>query len=163
MMPDRIFISLGSNLGQREQHLAQARQQISREIGPIVTSSSLYETAAWGKLNQPAFINQVLEIQTLIQPEDLLNKIMELEQAQGRVRHERWGARTIDIDILFYGDKQINTSALTIPHPQLQSRMFVLAPLGEIAPDFMHPVLQKTISQLLDECPDELEVKRLQA
>src|SRR5690606_6131161 len=128
------------------------------QVGPIVQSSSLYETAAWGKTDQPAFLNQVLEVKTVLSPEQVLQGINQIEQELGRIRHEHWGARVIDIDILFYDQLILQTQRLTIPHPQLHLRRFTLLPLSEIAPQLMHPVLNQPVTQLLQDCPDKLPV-----
>lgn len=155
----KLYLLLGGNLGDRPAYLSQARDRIARQIGPIVCSSGLYETAAWGKTDQPAFLNQVLEVQAEVTPEQVLFLINQMEQELGRVREEHWGARVIDIDILFYDDLSLNTPRLTIPHPQLHLRRFTLQPLAEVAPNLMHPALGKTVTELLAECPDELEVQ----
>lgn len=158
----KLYLLLGGNLGDRPAYLSQARDRIARQIGPIVCSSGLYETAAWGKTDQPAFLNQVLEVQAEVTPEQVLLLINQMEQELGRVREEHWGARVIDIDILFYDNLVQQTQRLTIPHPQLHLRRFTLLPLAELAPELIHPVLGKSINQLLQECPDELEVWVLQ-
>lgn len=155
----KTYLLLGGNLGERLSYLAQAREGIVRQVGSILRSSGIYETAAWGKTDQPAFLNQVLEVQTELQPAQLLQKINNLEQELGRVRLEHWGARVIDIDILFYEDIVLQSQRLTIPHPQLHLRRFTLMPLAELVPNLMHPVLGKTIAGLLAICPDALEVR----
>lgn len=160
-MPE-TYLLLGGNLGDRPSYLSQAREGIGAQVGRILRCSSLYETAAWGNTAQPAFLNQVLAVQTSLEPEQLLQKINSLEQELGRVRQEHWGARVIDIDILFYGDLVLQSQRLTVPHPQLHLRRFTLMPLAEIAPALLHPVLGKTIAELLAACPDELEVRRFQ-
>jgi 2-amino-4-hydroxy-6-hydroxymethyldihydropteridine diphosphokinase len=159
----RLYLLLGGNLGDRPLYLAQAREHIAAQIGAVIQSSALYETAAWGKTDQPAFLNQVLEVQTELTPEQVLQGINGIEQELGRVRQEHWGARVIDIDILFYDDLVLQSQRLTIPHPQLHLRRFTLLPLAEIAPSLEHPVLQKSVTQLLQDCPDELEVTRYTA
>ncbi|GGG06088.1 2-amino-4-hydroxy-6-hydroxymethyldihydropteridine diphosphokinase [Pontibacter amylolyticus] len=154
----KLYLLLGGNLGDRPLYLSQARERIAAQVGPIVQSSSLYETAAWGKTDQPAFLNQVLEVQTKLSPEKVLQGINQIEQELGRIRHEHWGARGIDIDILFYDQLVMQSQRLTIPHPQLHLRRFTLMPLSEIAPQLLHPVLNQHVTQLLQDCPDKLPV-----
>ena len=154
---------MGGNLGDRTLYLQQARKTIANQVGTIVRASALHETAAWGKTDQPSFLNQVLEVETILRPEDVLQTINTIEHELGRIRVEHWGARVIDIDILFYDDLVQQTQRLTIPHPQLHLRRFTLLPLYEIAPDLVHPMLNQTIAELLGNCPDELEVRKYQA
>lgn len=156
-----VFLLLGSNLGDRPQVLAAAREAIADQAGSITHQSAIYETAPWGITDQPAFLNQVLEITTSLLPEDLLRIILNIEHDLGRVRYERWGARVIDIDLLYFGQTVMDSARLTLPHPRIQDRRFVLAPLAEIAPDFIHPLLQKTSSKLLDQCPDTSAVSKI--
>ncbi|MDR6807749.1 2-amino-4-hydroxy-6-hydroxymethyldihydropteridine diphosphokinase [Dyadobacter sp. BE34] len=156
----QVFLLLGSNLGDRPQVLAAAREAIAEQAGSITNQSAIYETAPWGITDQPAFLNQVLEITTSLLPEDLLRIILNIEHDLGRVRYERWGARVIDIDILYFGQTVMDSARLTLPHPRIQDRRFVLAPLAEIAPDFIHPLFQKTSSQLLEQCPDTSAVSK---
>lgn len=156
-----IYLLLGSNLGDRLENITRARQEISRHVGPIITTSSLYKTAAWGKTEQPDFYNQVLELTTILSPYALLNKILEIEKHVGRVRNERWGPRIMDIDILFYGDMIVSTEYLTIPHPEIQNRKFTLLPLAEIARNLIHPKIKKTIQEILLESDDTLPVEKL--
>lgn len=156
----KLYLLLGGNLDNRTQYLQQARDTIARRVGSIVRASGIYETAAWGKIDQPSFLNQVLEMETQLSPEQVLQTINLIEHELGRERLEHWGARVIDIDILFYDDLVQQTQRLTIPHPQLHLRRFTLQPLHEIAPDLVHPVLQQTINELLTHCPDALEVKQ---
>lgn len=160
-MSNRVYLLLGSNLGDREQNLEQARQAISREVGPVITASALYKTAAWGNQQQPEFINQVLEIRTELLPDALMTQLLVIEKTLGRVREARWSSRTIDLDILYYNDACITTALVTIPHPQIANRRFTLMPLVEIAPDLVDPVHKKNIRTLLKECADELPVERL--
>jgi len=154
-----VYLLLGSNLGDRLQVMQTARELIQKEIGEIHAISSVYETAPWGVLDQPAFLNQVVKIQTELEPEEVLRIILEIEHELGRVRYERWGARVIDIDILYFRNLILNSARLTIPHPRLHERRFTLAPLAEIAPDYVHPVLNRSSLQLLASCPDDSEVK----
>lgn len=156
-----VYLLLGGNIGDRTQMLQSAAAQLSMRVGTIVANSALYETAAWGKEAQPKFLNSVLAIATTLSAEELLTKIQTIENLAGRQREEVWGARTLDIDILFYDHDIIQTADLTIPHPFIQDRRFVLTPLCEIAPDLVHPVLHKTITELLAHCPDTLEVTKI--
>jgi len=157
---NKVYLLTGGNMGNREQHLQQAAS-ILETYGTIKQKSALYETAAWGKTDQPAFLNQVLLLHTSLEPMDLLEKVLETELQLGRVREEKFGPRIIDIDILFYNEAVIDLPGLQVPHPQMAKRRFVLEPLNEIAPNFLHPVLQKTVHQLLQECPDQLQVTKL--
>ncbi len=145
---------LGSNLGDRLPILKEAKVNIAQRIGRITQESPYYETSPWGVLDQPVFVNQVIEMETDRSPEQVLKTILEIEIELGRVRYVRWGARTIDIDILYFADLIVNSPHLVIPHPSLQERRFTLEPLNDLIPNFLHPVLQKTTSQLLSECPD---------
>jgi 2-amino-4-hydroxy-6-hydroxymethyldihydropteridine diphosphokinase len=149
-----VFLLLGSNLGDRIQILKSAEILIEERIGKIRSASSVYETAPWGVLDQPVFLNQILIVTTGLMPEEVLRIILEIEHELGRVRYERWGARVIDIDMLYYQDRIMDSARLTLPHPRLHERRFTLVPLHEIAPDFVHPLLLKTTSQLLAECSD---------
>ena len=157
---NKVYLLTGSNIGDREQNLATAREWVNSECGKIINSSSLYETAAWGKTDQPAFLNQALEVHTSLNAQELIHVIFKIEKKMGRVRREKYGPRLIDIDILFFNDEIHKTPLLEIPHPEMQNRRFVLLPLAEIAPATIHPVFKKTVLQLLDECPDKLSVKK---
>lgn len=156
-----VLLLLGSNMGERLSFLQQAREQLALKIGPIKKLSSCYETAAWGKTDQADFVNQVLKIETKMEPQLLLQSILQIERELGRERLEKWGSRTIDIDILFYNEEEINFPDLKIPHKNLHERAFTLVPLCEIEPDWFHPVLQKTASELLSELNDTLSVRKL--
>ncbi|MCF0071614.1 2-amino-4-hydroxy-6-hydroxymethyldihydropteridine diphosphokinase [Dyadobacter sp. CY261] len=158
---DRVYLLLGSNLGDRFQVLEAAREAIAQEAGNINSQSAIYETEPWGITDQPAFLNQVLEISTSLLPEDLLRISLNIEHQLGRVRYERWGARVIDIDMLYFGQTIMDSPRLTLPHPRIQDRRFVLAPLAEIASGFIHPLLQKTSAQLLEDCPDTSAVSKI--
>jgi len=156
-----VFLLLGSNLGDRKWFLQQAINHIRGAVGPVVKTSSVYETQSWGKTDAPDYLNQVLQVQTALSAREVLTIILNIELLLGRKREEKWGSRTIDIDILFYGDALINEPELKIPHPELQKRRFTLEPLAEIAPDFVHPVIKKNILQLKNELIDKLVVKKV--
>ncbi len=153
------YLLLGSNLGDREELLNTAREQIEKWIGTIVKTSLIYETEAWGIEDQPEFLNQALEIETELKPIEVLDKIGIIEKEMGRRRYQKWGTRIIDIDILYFDDVVIETEELTIPHPENPNRKFVLVPMVEIAPDLVHPTLSLSQEELLDRCQDPLEVK----
>lgn len=154
----KAYLSLGSNQGERTAHLKKARQLLADTAGLILKSSKIYETAAWGKTDQGDFLNQVILLDTTLSAEALIKTCLKIEAALGRSRGERWGARSIDIDILFYGSAIIDQAHLQIPHPRIQDRNFVLVPLAELAPTFIHPVYQKNIATLLQNCEDGLQV-----
>jgi len=141
-------------MGDRMANLAAARNSINIDCGRITASSSIYETEAWGYKEQPAFLNQALAIETTLESEKLLEEILKIEIVLGRKREIPLGPRIIDIDIIYYNNEIINTSNLTIPHPSMAERKFVLIPLAEIVPAFIHPILLKTNEVLLKECGD---------
>lgn len=155
------YILLGSNLGETKNHISDAISKIASDIGIVTAQSSLYKTAAWGKTDQPDFINQVIEVKTHLNPISLLESVLLIEKKLGRERYEKWGSRIIDIDILFYDNQIVSLPNLTIPHPFLHIRRFTLLPLNEINSDFIHPVLKKTISQLLFNLDDNLFVDKV--
>jgi 2-amino-4-hydroxy-6-hydroxymethyldihydropteridine diphosphokinase len=155
-----IFLLLGTNLGDRSQNLKLAREKVGA-FGKIVKTSSIYTTEAWGKTDQPSFYNQVLQIESELNPQNLLASLLETEKEIGRVRLEKWGPRIIDIDLLFYGNHIISGDDLIVPHPGIPHRRFTLLPLYEIAPELMHPSLKKNISTLLNECTDTLPVEKI--
>jgi 2-amino-4-hydroxy-6-hydroxymethyldihydropteridine diphosphokinase len=156
----KVFLLLGSNLGDRNLLLQQAIHSIEEEIAPVIKQSAIYETQSWGKTDSPDYLNQVILIETELSAQIILQKILNIEWKIGRVREEKWGPRLIDIDILFYGDALIDESELKVPHPELHKRRFTLEPLAEIAPDFIHPTLNKNIFQLKNELKDNLIVKK---
>jgi len=156
-----VFLLLGSNLGDRHKYLKQAIGYIEKEIAPLLKLSSVFETQAWGKTDIPDYLNQVVVLETGLPAQVILNRILNIELALGRERVEKWGSRTIDIDILFYGNEVINEKNLQIPHPELHKRLFTLAPLAEIAPELVHPVLNKTILEIKNNLNDSFIVKKL--
>ncbi len=153
-----IYLLLGSNLGDRSSHLDKASKLISQQLAPISQESSRYRTEAWGMSDAPTFLNQVLAIDTGLKPLAILANILKIEIMMGRNRQEGYQNRTIDIDLLYYGDTVFNHPVLSIPHPRISVRRFVLKPLVEIAPEFVHPVLGLSNLQLLDRCMDSLSV-----
>jgi 2-amino-4-hydroxy-6-hydroxymethyldihydropteridine diphosphokinase len=155
---NKAFLLTGANLGNREENLARARALLGQQCGTIASASSLYETAAWGKTDQPAFLNQALELHTDLNARQLIRRILKVEKIMGRVREEKYGPRIIDIDILLFNQEKHHYHFLKVPHPEMQNRRFALLPLAEIAPGLQHPVFKKTIRELLEECKDELTV-----
>ncbi|HLF46673.1 MAG TPA: 2-amino-4-hydroxy-6-hydroxymethyldihydropteridine diphosphokinase [Chitinophagaceae bacterium] len=153
------YLLIGGNLGRKKDNLLRALELIEENCGIIQKKSAIYDTAAWGHTDQPSFLNQVLEIQTSLNSRQLIRKILKLEKLMGRVRKEKLAPRIIDIDILFYNQEVNQLRFLITPHPEMQNRRFVLVPLAEIAPNLIHPVLKKKISQLLTECEDKSDVK----
>ncbi len=156
-----VFLLLGSNLGNRLQLIKQAIEQIESEIAPAIKKSSVYETASWGKTDAPDYLNQVIELRTDLSARTILHLILNIEKKSGRDRQGKWASRTIDIDILFYGQSIIHEDGLQIPHPELHNRRFTLEPLAEIAPGLIHPLLNISISVLKDKLKDDLHVKKL--
>ncbi len=155
------YLLLGTNIGDKKHNLLQARELINERIGEIIVPSAIYQTSAWGKEDQDDFLNQVLAVDTVLNPEQLLAQCLDIEKDLGRVRFEHWGERLIDIDILYYEDQVITSQRLTIPHPEIQNRKFTLVPLIEIAPNYIHPKLNQTNKNLLALCKDPLEVIKI--
>jgi 2-amino-4-hydroxy-6-hydroxymethyldihydropteridine diphosphokinase len=159
---NKAYLLIGGNLGDREANLAEARQRMESGCGRLMAASDLYATAGWGKQDQPDFLNQALWLETTLDPEALLQCLLSVERAMGRERSERYGPRTIDIDILFYGDSVLDLPHLQIPHPRIAERRFVLQPLAQIAGSYRHPVTGATIQEMLDQCNDPLHVHKYQ-
>ncbi|HOZ91171.1 MAG TPA: 2-amino-4-hydroxy-6-hydroxymethyldihydropteridine diphosphokinase [Bacteroidia bacterium] len=155
------YLLLGGNQGETQNTFIRTIELIKLRIGAIKTQSSIYKTAAWGNTNQPDFLNQVIEVNTLLHPNHLLNQILSIELELGRKRDILWGQRIIDIDILFYDALIYDSIELTIPHKYLHTRMFALIPLHEIAPQLVHPILQKNIKALIEACDDKLAVTKI--
>lgn len=157
---NKVYLLTGGNTGNRTENLAQAQQWIAKMVGQVLRCSALYETAAWGNTEQAPFLNQVLVVATELDAPALMQTLLQIEQKMGRARTVKNAPRNIDIDILFFNKVVHETPSLTIPHPQIQHRRFVLTPLNELSPGYVHPVLQKTVHQLLLQCSDGLDVKK---
>ena len=158
---NKVYLLLGGNLGKKKKNINAAIHLIKKSIGKVSRFSSLYQTAAWGNITQPDFLNQVIIIHTNLTAANCLAACLLIEESLGRKRSFKNVPRTIDIDILFYNKAKMNQELLTIPHPALHLRRFVLVPLNELSPNFKHPVLQKSIHQLLLQCKDELNVNKI--
>ena len=157
---NKTYLLLGSNMGNSRQQLLTAQKNIAQQIGAILRKSQLYQTAAWGNTGQPDFFNQVIIVETVLTAEQTMKAILAIEKKMGRIRNKKNDPRIIDIDILFFNKDIFNSNHLTIPHPQIQNRNFVLVPLNELSPNLQHPVLAKTIHRLLQISPDTLTVKK---
>lgn len=156
-----IYLGTGSNLGDPLENLEKANDYCRQYLGRQKCASSLYQTAAWGIEDQPAFVNQVLCLETTLGPFAVLAQILAIEQKMGRVRQQKWGERLIDIDLLLYDNCILRSSRLEVPHPYLPDRQFVLTPLAEIAPQLIHPVYRLSISELQRTTSDRLRVQRI--
>lgn len=155
---NEVYLQLGSNIGERLDNLNQSIKVIIERIGNVLEKSSVYESTPWGVENQRNFLNQVIFVKSNFDPYTILDLVLQIEKDMGRIRIEKWGERIIDIDILFIDDLIIESENLCIPHEFIAKRKFVLQPMCEIAPGFIHPKLNKTISQLLEECIDDEKV-----
>lgn len=157
---NKTYLLLGSNMGNSRQQLLQAIKLIKKKIGRVIRQSKLYATAAWGNTNQPDFLNQVIVVETTLAAAEIIKNILSIETEMGRIRTVKNAPRIIDIDILFFNKEMIREKDLIVPHPEIQNRRFVLVPLNELSPGLKHPVLKKTIHQLLEDCTDTLYVKK---
>ncbi len=151
---NKVYLQLGSNMGDRQQHLADATESISSHLGEITIRSKIYESTPWRVDGQHNYLNQVIIVKTLLSAEDTLLIILQIENDLGRVRIEKWGERLIDIDIIFFNDEIYESAHLCIPHKHMHERNFVLVPLNEIASNFVHPKYNKTISELFIDSSD---------
>ncbi|MEI8053156.1 MAG: 2-amino-4-hydroxy-6-hydroxymethyldihydropteridine diphosphokinase [Bacteroidota bacterium] len=156
----KAYLLLGSNIGDSKKNIAIANKEIEKQIGKTLRSSSVYATAAWGNKDQPDFLNQIIIINTIHEPLYLLQLILAIEKKMGRIRTQKNAPRTIDIDILFFDKLIINQPNLIIPHPLISERNFVLVPMNELSPQFIHPHYNKTIHEMLLKCKDRLTVKK---
>lgn len=157
---NKIYLLLGSNMGNNKKQLSIAVKYIENEIGIITRSSGLYITAAWGNVKQADFLNQVVVVETALSARQMMHTILNIEKKMGRVRTVKNAPRIIDIDILFFNKEIIEEKGISIPHPQIPNRRFVLVPMNELSPQFIHPIINKTIHQLLIHCTDRLDVKK---
>jgi 2-amino-4-hydroxy-6-hydroxymethyldihydropteridine diphosphokinase len=160
MQKQELYLSLGSNLGNKHENIRKAFDMITLEVGDIISSSALYKTQAWGNEDQEDFLNQVVRLYSDLEPTFLLKTLLAIEDKLGRVRDDRWGPRLIDIDILYYGNYVIDRDDLIIPHPELTERKFVLVPLSEIAPTYQHPIFRLSNVELLEFCTDTRGVEK---
>ncbi len=154
----KAILHVGSNIGNRVKQLSVCKKMMVERVGPVVVASRMYETEAWGLKDQDSFLNQAFEVSTCHSPERLLSTCQEIERLLNRERSVKWGPRTIDIDIIFYDDLIFESEDLSIPHPRMQDRNFVLFPLNEIASEWTHPILHKSVKQLLEESQDTSHV-----
>jgi 2-amino-4-hydroxy-6-hydroxymethyldihydropteridine diphosphokinase len=157
---NKAYLSLGGNVGDRKKMLNDGLRLIGEQCGQVGKKSAIYETAAWGKTDQSPFLNIALELTTNLQAGELLHEVRAIETALGRQREIKWGPRTLDIDILLFNDEIIDSPDLTVPHPYMHTRRFVLEPLAEIAPELLHPVFHKTVADLLAKCLDTLAINK---
>ena len=155
---NKVFLSLGSNVGDRIHNLSLGRSKLFNEVGKIINNSKIYESEPWGFKFQANFLNQIIIIETYLESKEVLKHILSIEKKLGRIRKEKWAPRIIDIDILFFNNDIINSKNLVIPHPLIQNRNFILVPLNEIAKNYVHPGTNKTMSQLLKLSKDKLNV-----
>jgi len=158
----KVFLGIGGNIGNKRANFDKVYTHITNGLGEIIESSSVYETAPWGFQSDKPFWNQVLIIESQLSPTEILGKIEEIDEAFGRKRdNEGYSSREMDIDILYYDDLILETEILIIPHPRIAQRLFVLVPLSEIAPRFVHPLLQKTSIEMLNDCIDKLQIEKV--
>ncbi len=161
--PTKVFLLTGSNIEPRIFYLQEAEKMIGKRVGAVLQHSAIYESEPWGFQTENNFLNRILEIETFLTAQQLLEKLLEIESGLGRKRRgNSYSSRTIDIDILYFGNSRIQEKTLEVPHPRLHLRRFTLLPLVEIAPDFEHPVFKKTNRELLELLSDNLEVWKYQ-
>ena len=161
---EKCYVLFGSNMGDKEAIFAQACLYINNRCGRVVKVSAAYESEPWGFEAEEWFLNRVIVVETELSPMDLLQQLLDIEKELGRVRHpeiQGYTSRTADLDLLYYGNRIIQTETLTVPHPRLHLRRFALVPLCEVAPDLKHPVLKLTQKELLEQCPDVCIVKEI--
>lgn len=163
-MSDTVYIGLGSNLGEPEDNLRAALEHLERVDGvDRIEVSPFYRTAPFGITDQPEFVNAVARFTTILEPRRLLDTLLEIEKQMGRVRKEKWGPRLIDIDILLLGNRVIEEPGLTVPHPGIAAREFVLAPLADLAPDLVHPTLRQTVKKLHEQLGTSSGTQRIES
>ncbi|AWW32285.1 2-amino-4-hydroxy-6-hydroxymethyldihydropteridine diphosphokinase [Echinicola strongylocentroti] len=156
----QVVLLIGGNLGDRSKLIQEAKDMLRQHV-ELIKGSSLYETAAWGGKSSGSYLNQALVVETELEAEAVLDITQGVENALGRERLAKWGDRTMDIDIIYFGDEVVDTARLKVPHPLMTERRFVLTPIVEILPDFVHPVLQKNNRELLESCTDESAVAKV--
>lgn len=154
----KIYLLLGSNIGNRFKNIEKAKELVESKIGKISKKSKIYETEPWGEKEQDNFLNQAIEVDSKLKPKALMKQIGEIEQFIGREETYKWGPREIDIDVLFYGDEMISEVDITIPHAFIHERLFTLIPLKDICPNKLHPIFGATVTELIDMCEDNCEV-----
>ena len=157
---NKTYLLLGSNMGNSQLQLTRAINNISKQIGIVIRQSKLYITSAWGNTNQPDFLNQVIVVETKLSSIQTMQTILTIEKQMGRLRTVKNAPRLIDIDILYFNKEVVDSKLLRLPHPEIQNRRFVLIPLNELSPNFLHPLSGKSNHQLLKDCNDELNVKK---
>jgi 2-amino-4-hydroxy-6-hydroxymethyldihydropteridine diphosphokinase len=161
MQSKQVVLIIGGNLYDRMALIDQCRNSLADFLGPATKTSDVYESEAWGGKSSGNYLNQVLVFDTDLSAREILDQIQAIENTMGRNRTEKWGDRTMDIDIIFFGDEVIETDQLTIPHSYMHLRRFVLVPLAEILPELIHPTLGKSVAELLEACPDDSKVWKL--
>lgn len=160
---NKVFLEIGGNQGNRLANIHKAIDLINKQIGNVIQQSSVYEAPPWGFESEQWFYNQVLVLESELTSGQILKGLLGIEKKLGRIRHQqKYCSRTMDIDILFFNNEVIDNPELEVPHPRLHQRLFVLQPLSEIAPNFVHPALKKSISELLMICEDKSECKRVE-
>jgi 2-amino-4-hydroxy-6-hydroxymethyldihydropteridine diphosphokinase len=162
---EKVYLCLGGNIGDTRNYLQNAVAMIGRRIGRVVSQSAVYQSEPWGFKAEEWFLNRVIVLETEMNPEPLLEALLEIERELGRVRHpeiQGYTSRTADLDILYYGNRIVLTDILTIPHPRLHQRRFALLPLCEVAPQLVHPAFNFTQTELLRRCHDFSEVRKIE-